>query len=107
MDQLQNMDVMTKRIMTKWRVKGSFVLRSMLDQHIVMPRGEQNSRDCIVLNDSGAFLFQCMQEPKSKDELRDCILAEYDATPEMAEKVVEVFLKKLKDINILDELRMN
>ena len=93
--------------MTKWKIRSGFILRTMLDQHIVMSTGENEAKNNIVLNDSGAFLFQCMQEPKSKEELKACILAEYDTTAEMAGQAVEVFLQKMREIQILDEVDIN
>ncbi|MBO5292987.1 MAG: PqqD family protein [Lachnospiraceae bacterium] len=89
--------------MTKLKLNSSYILRTILDQHIVMANGSMRTRQCIVLNDSGAFLWNSLQEPKSKEELVNLTLAEYDTTIEAAMQAVEMFLEKMRQLQILEE----
>lgn len=87
---------------SKFKLSNGYTLRTMLDQHIVMANGNENVKGCIVLNDSGAFLWRHLQEPKSKEQLVDLVLAEYDTTFDIAGQAVDVFIEQMRNLQILE-----
>jgi len=56
-----------------------------------------------VLNESGAFLWRLLQQERSKEDLVNCVLKEYDADIEQSEKAVDIFLTQIKSIDGLLE----
>ena len=56
----------------------------------------------INLNETGAFLFELLQEGAEKEELLRKMLEEYDVTPEKAAADIDVFLKKAEEADVLE-----
>ena len=56
----------------------------------------------INLNETGAFLFELLQEGAEKEDLLRKMLEEYDVTPEKAAADIDVFLKKAEEADVLE-----
>jgi hypothetical protein len=56
----------------------------------------------INLNETGAFLFEILQNGAEKEELISKLLEEYEVTEEVAKKDIDVFLSKVKEADILE-----
>ena len=73
------------------KISSKYVLRNILGQNIVEP-GD------IILNESGAFLWNQLREEKSKEDLIYALLAEYDISEETATEAVDIFIFKISSI---------
>ena len=85
------------------KIKEGFVLRNLADTYMVIPIG-QNSVDfqgMITLNETGAFLWERLQQDAGCDELVEALLSEYDVEKAMAERDVRDFIEKLKAGDLL------
>ncbi len=84
-------------------LKDGFVLRQVAGHYLVVPVGAQtmNFNGIITLNETGAFLWQCLQTEKTADELTAALLEEYDVTAAMASADVSRFVKKLQEADLL------
>ena len=85
------------------KVKEGFILRSMGEDHLVVPVGAAtvDFRCIITLNDSGAFLWEQLQNERTEQELVEALLGEYDVTEDVAARDVAVFVDNLRKAELL------
>ena len=84
------------------KIKEGFLLRSIAGQNVVLPvGGELDLNLMITLNDTGAFLWQHLQEETDEAALVRALLAEYDVSEENAAKAVAGFIEKLRQNDFL------
>ena len=85
------------------KIKEGFALRQVGDNHIVVPVGAQtlDFRCIITLNDSGAFLWQLLQDENTVDGLVEAILEEYEVEESVARTDIEKFVAALKESDLL------
>lgn len=84
------------------KIKEGFLLRNIAGQTVVLPTGgDLDLNMMITLNDTGAFLWEHLQEETDEAALVQALLAEYDVTPEIAAKAVAAFVEKLKKNDFL------
>lgn len=86
------------------KIKKDFILRKVADSYVVVPVGKLtlDFNGIINLNETGAFLFELLQEGAEKEELLRKLLEEYDVTPEKAAADIDVFLKKVEEADVLE-----
>ncbi len=84
--------------------KVDFILRKVADSYVVVPVGKLtlDFNGIINLNETGAFLFELLQEGAEKEDLLRKMLEEYDVTPEKAAADIDVFLKKAEEADVLE-----
>ena len=60
------------------KIKKGFILRKMGDQHLVVAVGEaaKKFKGMMRLNETSAFLWEQLQEEKTRDELVSALLAD-------------------------------
>jgi len=85
------------------KIRDGYVLRSVMDQHMVMPIDDTVSRGYIILNDTGAVLWAALQQPCDRTELVQQLLQQYHAEQSQAEKAVDLFLDQLRRLQLLQE----
>lgn len=80
--------------------KVSNISWTMLGDSLVIldTRGKRQFHE---LNEIGAFLWNALDEEKTSEELKDCLLAHYDVSEKMARNDIETFLLELKKKNLL------
>lgn len=86
------------------KIKEDFILRKVADSYVVVPVNSMtlDFNGIINLNETGAFLFELLQNGADKQQLVDKMTAEYDVTPQKAENDIDLFIKKVKDADILE-----
>lgn len=86
------------------KIKEDFILRKVADSYVVVPVGKMtlDFNGIINLNETGAFLFELLQNGAEEQELVEKLLEEYDVTPDKAKADVVVFLTKVKDADVLE-----
>lgn len=85
------------------RLKSDFTLREITGDYIVIPTGE-NYLDfgaVISLNDSGAFLWNLLQDEKSFEDLSDALTKEYGIDNSTAQEDVKDFINLLKEHGLI------
>jgi len=79
------------------KIKEGFLLRNIAGQTVVLPTGgELDLNMMITLNETGAFLWQQLQEETDEAALVQALLAEYDVSEDLAAKAVSAFVEKLR-----------
>ena len=62
------------------KIKDGFILRKLPGMNLVMPTGK-NLKDLngsLILNDTGAFIFECLQKGCASEETAQALTQEYD-----------------------------
>lgn len=78
------------------KLKEGFLLRQVAGQTVVLPTGgDLDLNMMITLNDTGAFLWEQLQNEREEADLVAALLKEYDVDEETARSCVADFVKKL------------
>lgn len=82
--------------MVNMKIKEGYLLHQVAGQTVVLPTGgELDLNVMITLNETGAFLWERLQEQTTTEELVKALLGEYDVDEATARSCVEAFVKKL------------
>lgn len=87
------------------KIASGFVRRTVGDSHMVVPVGTR-TRDVpgvIALTESGALLWERLEQGATEDELVQALLAEYEVECGQAEADVRSFVAELRDKGVLEE----
>ena len=87
------------------KVKGGFILRKIGSKYMAVPVGER-TRDVhgmVALNETGAFIWQLLEEDRTEEEVIEKILEEYDVDRETAAGALARFKAKLAEEGVLGE----
>ena len=87
------------------KLKIDFIVKQVADKSVAIAvDGSKIGFDgMLTMNDSAAFIFECLKEDTSYEEIVKNFLEEYDATREQAEKTVSDFIEKLKEASLIEE----
>lgn len=87
------------------KIKEGFILKKIAGSTVAVPAGENlvNLQLMLTLNESGAFLWDCLQKPCEEENLVEALTAEYQVDNETARQDVKEFIAVLKENQILDE----
>ena len=84
------------------KLKEGFLMRQVAGQVVVLPTGGAMDLDMMItLNDTGAFLWQKLQENTDEAALVAAVLAEYDVDEATAKQAVANFVAKLSENGFL------
>lgn len=85
------------------KIKDGFILREVAGSYLVVAVGDavKNFQGIINLNETGAFLWKNAEKELDKDKMVEALLSEYDVEKDVAEKDVEAFISKLKEMNLV------
>ena len=86
------------------KLKPGFILREVAGSCVVVPTGaELNFNGMISLNETGKFIWQCLENDTDVDAIVAKIISEYDTDEATAKGAVEAFVQKLRSHGFLDE----
>ena len=87
------------------KIKEGFVLRTVVDEHMVMPTGENIGRfgGAVVLNDVSAFAFEQLKRPISREDLLALILGEFDVDETTASEDLDSLLEQFRELGLLKD----
>ena len=73
-----------------------FVFRKIAGEYILVPTGKEveSFNGLVSINETGAFLWNLLKEPKTYGEIIDAFGKEYELTTEESEKDVSDFLEQ-------------
>lgn len=85
------------------KLKDGFLLREIAGQTVVLPSGSDLDLNMMItLNETGAFLWERLQQQSDQETLVAALLAEYDVEEARASAAVAAFVKKLEDNGLLE-----
>lgn len=87
------------------KLKCEFILREVAGEIIVIPVGKTalNFNGMICINAVSAEIWKGLQEEKTKEEILERILEEFEVTYEEAAADLDAFLHQLKENDLLEE----
>ena len=87
------------------KLKENFLLRQVADTWVVMPVGQQmlDFNGMLTLNETGAFLWQKLQEGADLEGLVEALTAEYDVPAQIAREDAQDFCRKLLNAGCAEE----
>ena len=85
--------------------KQGFILRNVVDEHILMPTGDNIGKfnGTVLLNDVAAFVWEKLQNPISKDDLLKAVLDEFEVEKDAAEADLDSLLTRFKEYDVIEE----
>ena len=84
------------------KIKEGFLLRQVAGQTVVLPCGDDLDLNMMItLNDTGAFLWQLLQEETDEAAMVQALLAEYEVDEQTAQAAVAAFVAKLNENGFL------
>jgi len=85
------------------KIEKEFILREIAGDYILVPVGKAASEfnGMININETGAFLFQQLQEDVSVEQLVEVLCQEYEVDQKQALEDVESFIAHLKKYHII------
>ena len=82
------------------KIKEDFVLRKVADSYVVVPVNKLTLD--FNLNETGAFLFEKLQNDCEKADLLKAMLDEYEVSEEKASADIDTFIQKLREADVLE-----
>lgn len=87
------------------RVSDQFILRTIADEHLLIPVGQaaMHIKGLIALSESGALLYNRLKDGCSRDDLVAVLTEEYDVSIEEAGRDTDDFLNQMRSLRMLLE----
>lgn len=81
----------------------TMIMREIAGEYILIPVGEAATElfGLVSLNESGALLWEKLQQECTEKDLIEAVLAEYEVDEETAKTGVRRFLEKMRKENLL------
>lgn len=88
----------------RYRANGNYVYREIAGEGVLIPSGDLPGNVMVTLNETGAFLWAQLQEPKTMEELIAAAREAYDdPNGEMEAQIRDFVSEKLKTGHIWEE----
>ena len=80
-----------------------FILRDIVGETVLVPINESTSNfnGLITVNELGKFIWENLESSKDEEDLLHKILEEYEVEEKEAEKDLDEFLDKLRQVDII------
>ena len=84
-------------------IKKMLITSEIAGDVVLVPVGQTvyDANGLFILNELGAFIWNLLPNAASAEELCKAVLAEYEASEEVAARDVAEFLQKLRDMGII------
>lgn len=85
-------------------IKKRLLKRQIAGDAFLVPVGKEvyDSNGLFFLNEVGEFIWDRLEDAQSPEDILKALLEEYDVEESLAWKDVEMFLQKLRDMDIID-----
>ena len=86
------------------KIKEGFVLRKVPGMNLVMPTGKNVKafNGSLVLNDTGAFIFEKLQKGSTPEQTAEALTREYDVSFDTASTDVQNTVKSLIEAGVAE-----
>ncbi len=87
------------------KIKDGFAKRNIAGAEIVVPVGKTaiEFNGMITLNETGAFIWDCLQKETTEQEITAKLLEEYDVSEQKAAEDVSKFVTMLRENGLIEE----
>lgn len=84
------------------RISDDYILKTIVDDYIVVPIGDSvDINSMISVNETGARIWNAIEDGKSIDEIAEDFVSEYGISKELALADINDFVKTMLDNGIL------
>lgn len=85
-------------------IKEGFILRRIMGYNIVIGIGTQTKEmgGMVMLNDTGALIFEGLQAGKSIDLVAESLMTEYDVARDTAIADIEKIIADLHEVGVME-----
>ena len=86
------------------KIKDGFILRKVPGMNLVMPTGKnvKTFNGSLVLNDTGAFIFECLQKGSTPEQTAEALTQAYDVTLDTASTDVQNTINSLIESGVAE-----
>lgn len=86
------------------KIKEGFILRKVPGMNLVMPTGKnvKSFNGSLMLNDTGAFIFERLQKGSTPEETARALTEEYDVTLDTASADVQKIIASLIEAGVAE-----
>lgn len=86
------------------KIKDGFILRKVPGMNLVMPTGKnvKSFNGSLMLNDTGAFIYEHLQKGLTPDETAQALTAEYDVALDTASTDVQNTITSLIEAGVAE-----
>ena len=86
------------------KIKDGFILRKLPGMNLVMPTGKnvKTFNGSLMLNDTGAFIFEKLQKGASPEQTAEALTQEYDVTLDTASADVKNTVASLIEAGVAE-----
>ncbi|MBQ8003363.1 MAG: PqqD family protein [Clostridia bacterium] len=84
------------------KIKSGYTLKKVMGSYMIVALAGDVSH-MQTTNETGAFLWELLQNDKTTDELVAALISEYETDAETAKRDIESFTAKLREASLLDE----
>ena len=86
------------------KIKDGFILRKVPGMNLVMPTGKnvKSFNGSLMLNNTGAFIFEKLQNGATSDETAQALTQEYDVTLDTASSDVQNTISSLIEAGVAE-----
>ena len=86
------------------KIKDGFILRKLPGMNLVMPTGKnvKTFNGSLVLNDTGAFIFEKLQKGSTPEETAKALTQEYDVSIDTASTDVQNTVNSLIEAGVAE-----
>lgn len=87
------------------KAKPGFVLRNVMDEHILMPTGDNIGvfSGAVLLNKVAAMVWEKLQTPVSRDDLLRAVLERFDVEEAVASADLDRLLRDMKEKGMIED----
>lgn len=87
------------------KLKGEFVLREIAGEVILVPVGQTalDFNGIITLNQTGVEIWKGLQEEKSREQILEELLEQFEVSRETAQADMETFLQYLNENGLIEQ----
>ena len=87
------------------KAKNGFVMRTVVDEHIIMPTDDNINRfnGSVVLNDVSAFVWEKLEQETTREVILEALLNEFDVPQAVAEKDLDALLARFREYGLIEE----
>ena len=86
------------------KIKNGFILRKVPGMNLVMPTGKNVKafNGSLMLNDTGAFIFEHLQKGSAQEEIADALTQEYDVSLDTVSADVQKTIDSLIEAGVVE-----
>ena len=87
------------------KAKPGFVLRNVMDEHILMPTGDNVGvfKGAVLLNNVAAMVWEKLQNPVSREDLLRAVLDRFDVEEAVASADLDRLLRDMKEKGMIED----